>query len=167
MLVKYSGTHDSFSRFSLTTLLSGRVEREAIEKKIVIIGSAAKSVRDDFYTPLSSGREQNQQVPGMELHAQFVSQFIQMAIEHESPIRTLTEELEMGWILICGSLGGLLGLRLFSPWRLIVLLGGGVGSIVLLVYWAFLMNWWIPVVPPAMAWLVGGSVCDCLEIQKR
>ena len=166
MLVKYSGTYDSFSRFSLTTLLSGRVEREAIEKKIVVIGSAAKSVRDDFYTPLSSGREQNQQVPGVELHAQFVSQFVRMALEHEPPIRTLTEYREVGWIFIWGSLGGLLGLRLFFPWRLLVLLGGGVGGIVLFVYWAFLVNWWIPVVPSAMAWLIGGSVATAWRSKR-
>ncbi|WP_447970017.1 CHASE2 domain-containing protein [Nitrospira sp. M1] len=166
MLLKYYGTHDSFQRFSLASVLSGDVNPEAIKDRIVVIGSVAESVRDDFYTPFSLGQERDQQISGMELHAHMVSQFIRMALGHETPIRHVSEVLEAGWIIVWGSLGGLLALRLGSPWRVIFLLGGGVGGIILIAYWLFLSNWWIPLIPPAIAWFSAGSIVTAWVSQR-
>jgi len=166
MLVKYHGKPGSFTRFSLTSLLTGRVNRDAITDKIVVIGSAAESVRDDFYTPLSLGQGSDQQVPGMELHAHIVSQFLRMSLEHESPMQSMSEGLEAGWIIVWGSLGALCVLSLVSPWRVLVLLGGGVGGIILLAYWLFLANWWVPLVPAVLAWLSAGSLATAW-VSKR
>ena len=158
VIIKFSGKHRGFTRISLSALLSGQINRELIEDKIVVIGSAAESVRDDFYTPYSLGRERHQQISGMELHARLISQFLRTAIVHEQPIRSLSEELEAGWIVMWGCLGALVALRLFSPWRLALVLGGGLGCLILLVYWAFLSSWWIPLLTPGIAWVAAGSV---------
>ena len=167
MLVKFSGTKGTFERFSLTALLSGKVPKTAVEDKVIIIGTAAVSVRDDFYTPLSHGRGRGQQVPGMEVHAHIVDQFLRMALQHEPPLRTFSDPVESFWIVIWGGLGALLGLRLFSPWRVIFLLGGGVGLIVLTAYGAFGVSWWIPLVPPVMAWLFAGGLVTAWMSQKE
>ncbi len=167
MLVKFSGKHHSFPQFSLNTLFSGGIKREVIKDKIVILGSAAESVRDDFYTPFSLGRDRDQQMPGMVLHAHLVSQYLRMALNHEPPIRSLSEELEVGWLLLSGSLGALLALKVFSPWKLILLLAGGIMGLGFLVYWAFLGHWWIPIVPPAIAWLIAGSTTTAWISKKE
>lgn len=166
MFVKYYGKQNSFTRFSLTSLLTGNVNREAIRDKIVVIGSAAESVRDDFYTPLSLGRGSDQQVPGMELHAHIVSQFLRMSLEHESPIRVVSEGLEAGWIIVWGSLGALCALRLVSPWRVLVFLSGGIGGIILIAYGLFLAHWWVPLVPAVMAWISAG-ILTTAWVSKR
>ncbi len=166
LLVKYSGKDARFRRFTLTELLSGTMKQDEIEDKIVIIGSAAKSVRDDFYTPYSFGRDRQQQMPGMELHAHLVSQFVRMAYMQEKPIRSLSEGLEAAWIILWGSVGALCALGLFSPWRFLLIFGGGLASLVVFVYWSFLASWWIPLISPAMAWVSAGGVATTW-ISKR
>ncbi|GJL56058.1 MAG: adenylate/guanylate cyclase domain-containing protein [Nitrospirales bacterium] len=167
ILLKYSGARDSFTRFSLTSLLSGDVPPEAMRDKVVVIGSAAESVRDDFYTPFSLGKDIEQQVPGMELHAHFVSQFLRMALGHEMPVRSLLEELEVGWIIVWGSLGAVLAWWLGSPWRVMLLVGGGVGGMIVVAYWLLLANWWIPLVPTVMAWVSAGGLVTAWVSQRN
>ncbi|MCA9470485.1 MAG: adenylate/guanylate cyclase domain-containing protein [Nitrospirales bacterium] len=158
MLVKYLGAQYAFMRVSLGRVISGEVQRETIEDKVVIVGSAAESVRDDFYTPFSVGRDGNQQIPGIELHAHLVSQYIRMALYGEPPIRSLSEGVEAGWIIIWGCLGALAALWTVSPWRIVLILGGGVSVLTLIAYWAILGHWWIPLLPPAMSWLIAGGI---------
>ena len=158
MIIKFLGTRDIFERFSLEKLLAKKVRQAMIKDKIVIIGTDADSVRDDFYTPFSHGRDRGQQVPGMVVHAHIVDQFLRMGLQHEPPLRAFSDAVESFWIVFWGGLGALLGLRLVSPWRVILLLGGGVGLIVLIAYGAFRVSWWIPLVPSAMAWLFAGGV---------
>ena len=158
MLIKFMQIRDTFERFSLTRLLSGAIPPTSIKDKVVIIGTEAKSVRDDFYTPLSLGQDHDQQIPGVELHAHLVSQFLRMALNQEFSIRSMTEIMESTWILVWGILGALVTLILVAPWALIFLLGGGIVVLLLTVQWAMDMNWWVPLLPPALAWIGAGSI---------
>ncbi len=158
LLVKFSGKQEAFPQFTLTELLNGTMNQAVVKDKVVVIGSSAESVRDDFYTPYSRSRGKRQQMSGMELHAHFINQLLRMALMHDRPIRSLPEGLEVCWVLIWGGLGGLLALGLFSPWRLIFFLSAGVGGLLVFVYWLFLASWWIPLISPALAWVLAGSV---------
>ena len=63
-LLDFKGARGSFPSFSLTTLLSGGIDPEAIKDKIVLIGVTAESVKDFFYTPYSRGLHADQQMSG-------------------------------------------------------------------------------------------------------
>ncbi|MGB0909495.1 MAG: CHASE2 domain-containing protein [Nitrospirales bacterium] len=166
VLMKFLGKESPFLRFSLAELLSGRVTQEMVADKIVVIGSVADSVRDDFYTPYSLGLKRKQQVPGMEIHAHLISQILRIALTQEHPIRSLSEALEAGWIILWGIVGALCALGLFSPWRWLLLFGGGLGGLGVIVYWAYLASWWIPFVSPAIAWVTAGSIATAW-VSKR
>ena len=166
-LLKFSKSKHPFQKYSLRTLLQGNVPQEAVAGKIVLVGMAADSVRDDFYTPYSHGPGVNQQIPGIELHAHIVSQLVRTAIEDDPPVRSWSEGVERVWILGWGILGSIIGLSGRTPWRFVLLLGGGWGILSVGVYVAFLNNWWIPLVSPLMAWMLAGGLVTAVVSKKE
>lgn len=61
----------SFRFYSLSALLEGAVPATAIRNKIVLIGSTAASLRDQFMVPMSRFHHSNERfaLPGVEIHA--------------------------------------------------------------------------------------------------
>jgi adenylate cyclase len=157
-LLDFKGVQKSFPSFSLTTLLSREIDLDAIKDKIVLIGVTAEGVKDFFYTPYSRGLLAEQQISGVELHAHIVSQLLRSALQGSSPIAVASGWLEGAWILFWSVIGGAMGLWVRSPWRFSLLATCGLLILGLAVYFAFLSGWWIPLVPPAMAWLISAAL---------
>ena len=154
----YQGPVPPFRSYSLSTLLSGKVPPKAIHDKIVLIGVTAQSVKDFFFTPYSRGFSEAQQVPGVMLHGLMVGQLLRAGLEGLRPMDTLTEKQESLWILLWGFLGGMLGLRAHSAWRFSLLGAAGLLLLGLSAYVAFLYRWWIPLAPPALAFLLTAAL---------
>lgn len=155
-LLDFRGAKIPFLSFSLTDVMAGKVPEEAIKNKIVLIGVAAESVKDFFYTPFSHGN--NLKIQGVELHAHIVSQLLRSALEGMKPMRYINELNEWLWILIWGLIGGMLGLFGSSFRRFLIL---GITSLFILMIvtlLAFRLGWWVPSVPPLLAWLLSGSL---------
>lgn len=157
-LLDFKGAQGPFRSFSLTSLLSGEIDPQAIQDKIVLVGVEAESVKDFFYTPYSRGRQADQQISGIGLHAHITSQLLRFALDGDSPVITVSDRHEETWILLWSMMGAALGLGVRSPWRFSLLAASGLGSLSLVVYLAFMNGWWIPLVPPAMAWLISAAV---------
>lgn len=157
-LLGFDDVVGSFPNFSLTSLLSGRVDLEAIKDRVVLIGVEAQSVKDLFFTPFSRGFQGDQAISGVSLHALIVSELVRFALDEGSPIKTANERQEAFWILLWCMMGGVMGLRVRSPWRFSVYGFGGAVILGLIACLALLKGWWIPVVPPAMAWLVSAAI---------
>jgi len=157
-LLDFKDVRGSFPSFSLSALLSGEVDPETFRDKIVLVGVTAQSVKDFFYTPFSRGLQVDQQVSGIELHAHLTSQLLRCALDGSMTVEVVSEGEETFWILLWGIMGGVIGLRVYGPWRFSLLGIGGVLILGLLAYFALLGGWWIPVVPPAMTWLLSAAV---------
>ncbi len=95
---------------------------------------------------------------GIELHGHIVSQLLRFALDGNSPVATASDLHEEAWILLWSLMGGAIGLWVRSPWRFVLLAGSGLLLLALIAYVAFLTGWWIPLVPPAMAWLISAAV---------
>ncbi len=101
----------SYASFSLNQLLSGDIPDEAIKNQIVLIGSAAPSLRDLFEVPHSRFRHGAEpfQISGVEIHANRIATLL----DHHN------NTLNIGWImpgwgnvllvLICASVGLICG----------------------------------------------------------
>jgi len=157
-LLDYKHIQSAADIISLETLLTGRIQAEAIRDKIVIIGTTAEGVKDFFYTPFSRGFNYDQQISGIALHAYIVNQLIRVALARDSPPQTLREVYEWLWILLWSLLGGALGLKVRSPWKFAILSLTGLLCLFSIVYGAFLNGWWVPLIPPAMAWVISAAV---------
>jgi adenylate cyclase len=154
--------------FTLSALLSGQVPSAAIKDKAVLIGVTTDSVKDFFYTPYSRGLRAAEPVSGVALHGHIVSQLLRSALEGNPQIATSSDAAEVSWTLLWGVMGGALGLWVRSPWRYALLAGVGLLILGLAVYESFMRGWWIPSVPPALAWLASaGLVTAYMSNQEK
>ena len=157
----------SSPRFSLTTLMSGKVPQEAIRGKVVIVGVVSEGVKDHFYTSYSRGLDAVQQVPGCELHANIVHQLIRAGLEGKTPVSTWSERQEEGWVLAWSLAGGLIGFALRGLWRFALVVTGGVVLIVIMALLALMNGWWIPLIPPALTWVFSSSLMTAYLANKE
>jgi adenylate cyclase len=148
--------------------LSGKIDPSAINDKIVLIGVTAQSVKDFFFTPYSRGFSEAQQVPGVILHGLMTSQLLRAGLEGFRPLETLAEPQENLWILLWGLLGCILGLKAHSVSRFSLLGSAGMLLIGFFAYVAFWYRWWIPLAPPALAFLLAAAlVTACVTSLAR
>ena len=146
----------AFPRFSLSALLDGQVPAEALAGKVVIVGTTADSVKDDFFTPLAGPQSVREAMFGIELHAHAVSQFIRHGTG-ETPSRTvLTPEAEFAWIWVWCVVGGLIVVFSRHLWVEFLLILGMVGALTVISFQAFAAHIWVPLLPPAIGLATAG-----------
>jgi adenylate cyclase len=157
-LLDFKDGRRPFSFVELASLLAGSFDPGLFRDRIVLIGVAAESVKDDFYTPLSKGLKVGQSIPGVIIHAQIASQLLRMGLDGDAPMAALPEWQEWLWVLLWSVAGALVGLGVRSPWRLLFAAGGGLVGLGAFDLLAFLAGRWIPLVPPALGWLSAAGV---------
>ncbi|MEM6501523.1 MAG: adenylate/guanylate cyclase domain-containing protein [Cyanobacteria bacterium P01_C01_bin.89] len=155
-----------FRRIRATELLRGEVDPSVLRDRLVLIGVTADSLKDTYATPYRIDGQRAESVPGVEIHATIASQVLSTAIDGESSLKTWSDSLEVGWILLWALVGGVtigklkrLDLSVLSLLGLSTLLVG-------ISYGSLVIGFWIPLVPPLMAFL-GGSVANLAEIANR
>uniref|UniRef100_UPI0030D9407A adenylate/guanylate cyclase domain-containing protein n=1 Tax=Cyanothece sp. BG0011 TaxID=2082950 RepID=UPI0030D9407A len=161
LLINYRGGNGTFETVSMTDILENKVPSDWASDRIIIIGKVGESFKDLFFTPYSSGLiGLPEPVAGAEIHANLVSQIISGALEGRPLFKTWPDPVEWLWIVFWAGTGATLTWRFryqqgaknasLKRWGIIV--GAGVilmGS----TYLAFLEGWWLPVVPPFLAFL--------------
>lgn len=159
ILLDFQGAGAPLPSFSLTALLSGQINPESLRGKIVLMGVTAESVPDLFHTPYSSGLgAERRAMYGVLVHTHIVSQLLRAGLDGRSPITPLSKKQEAVWIALWGLLGGVLGLEVRSPWRFALSALGGLVVLAFAVHFAFMKEWWLPFVPPALAWLSSAAL---------
>jgi len=165
LLINYIGPKKTFATITLTEVLNNQIPANLMRDKVILIGASALSLNDLFYTPYSSTLfKPPERMPGVEIHANIVSQLLNAAISgRPATIQSWSEPVEWLWILAWSVAGATLAWtqrdtgvsKKGSPVLLIgILLANGalVGSC----YLAFLNGWWIPLFPPFLG--MAGSV---------
>jgi adenylate cyclase len=145
----------NFSTVSISEVLNNQVSAELIRDRIVLIGLNSESVKDSFFTPYSL--DALKPTPGVEIHAELTSQILSAALDGRALIKSLPEKAEIFLILFCSALGAILGFYLLRiRWKLVSILLVG-ATIIGSSYIAFLLGWWIPIIPSLLA-LVGAGI---------
>jgi adenylate cyclase len=149
--------HDSVRSYSLLDLLDGRIPPDGLQGRIVLLGSATKTVKDQIVTPLAA-TSSDRSIPGVNVHAMIASQMTSHALDGLVPTRPLSGSAESLLIAVIAVAGGLLGYFVRTGTHLFFALVGGalilVGGGVL----AFDHSIWLPIVPMVGGWLVLGIV---------
>jgi adenylate cyclase len=153
-LIDFRDWRGSFPSVTLTELLSGNVAPEVLRNKIVIVGVTAESVKDHFYTPFSRGLQENQQTDGVAIHAHITSQLIRLGLGGAAPIKAINEWQEGLWLVLWSTLGALTGFKVRSPWKFSFAIVSGLLVLAVFDFSLFLKGWWLPLVPPALAWFI-------------
>lgn len=172
VLLNYRGPQENFDTISMTDVLEGRVPPELFRDRIVLIGPIGQSLNDLFFTPYSGGPlSLSDRMPGVVIHANVASQIIGAALDGRPQFRVGSDEVEWAWILIWAVSGAVLGWTYRFSLRAAVSLAVAGGSLVAGSYLAFLEGWWVPVVPPMLAFVgsgiaIAGYIAN-LEHQER
>lgn len=158
LLLDYRGGESPFRLLSLAEVLDGRAPANAFRNRIVIVGVAAESVKDSFFTPFSGGMHPSPGVPGIVIHAQTASQLLRSALDGDRPLRTLDQRAQVGWILVWCVAGTIVALVTRSASRFLMFVPGGLALLLLIGFAAFVSGWWVPAVTPGLGWLASASL---------
>jgi hypothetical protein len=119
-----------------------------------LIGYTTPEAKDDFYTPYSAGEDDDQKMPGVVVHAQVVSQLVSTVLDGRSTIWTWNNSTEILWILGWSLCGGVLAWYARHPLKFGGMLVVAIGGLYGICFLVFLNHGWIPLIPPAIAFVV-------------
>ncbi len=141
----------------LSRVLSGDFDPELFRDRVVMVGTAADSVKDSFLTPIDRGSDTGATY-GVELHAQVVDQLIRFAHGEARPLAVpgwlVTHALIAPFALLGAGIG-LFGRSLWLQVSGLLAVTVAVNSAGRLLFDA---GWWVPVVPMLLAAIVSGTV---------
>jgi CHASE2 domain-containing sensor protein len=152
---------------TLEQILTGQVKPEAFKDRIVLIGVTAASAGDFVPTPYSTEQETHQQMPGVVVQAQMVSQILSAVLDDRPLLSVLPFWKEILWIWGWSLMGGVIGWRsLFrqhqgrSPFHLLLTGTVLLGILCVLSFVLFVVQGlWVPLVPSVLAFcFTGGCV---------
>jgi adenylate cyclase len=167
VLLNYRGNGHTIPQVSLGDLLTGRVASTQIRDRIILIGLVAQSARDFFYTPFTAGSAELR-MPGVMIHAQMVSQFLDVGLGKRRLLWLWNPYLEVGWLFIWSAMGGILAWRSRHPLLLSLLILTAILLLFSLCFSVFLLDGWIPLIPPLLGLvLTGGGVVAYVAQQAQ
>jgi adenylate cyclase len=158
LLIRYRAVRQVATEVSLADLLQDKVDPNQIKDRIVLVGYVARSVKDEVNTPY--GHKQNMPpMPGVVAHAQVVSQILSAVLDDRSLFWFWQSWMEDLWVWGWALAGGVLAWWIRRPWLLLLALTGSLTTLGVIGYGLFLQAGWIPLFPPAFAFLLtAGSI---------
>jgi CHASE2 domain-containing sensor protein len=158
ILLDYRAESNAVPMVSFVDVLNDTVDPGLIQDKAILIGTTAPSSRDFFPTPYSAGRTEDVEMPGVMVHAQMVSHLLDIAFQERSLIWFLPEWGEIAYIVVCAIAGSVVTLFVRHPMTLAIASISMILAISGTAFFMFAQQGWIPVVAPAIATLLAGSV---------
>jgi len=165
-LLNFRGGREPFRKISLTDLHNPDIADTVLGDSIVILGVTAESVKDGFITPFSQASDYV--MPGIALHGHIVAQLLRMARSGEQPLGVVADRWEYLLVTAWGILGALVAVYIPVLWQFVLVIAAGLGAIVWIAYMALLQGWWLPQVPPILAWILSAGIAMVfLRVQER
>ncbi|CAN1211233.1 Adenylate/guanylate cyclase with Chase sensor [Tumidithrix helvetica PCC 7403] len=143
-LINYRGKERSFTHISAVDVLEGKVNPEQLRDRVVLVGVTAVSLKDNFPTPFSTGKEV---MYGVEVHANIVSQLLSAGLDGRPFLRALPNDAESLWIVFWTLIGGTLATYVLHVAKNLSVLTVMVAGLSGAVYFAFLQALWLPFFP--------------------
>ena len=144
---------------TLRDVLNGALKPEEVKDRIVLIGTTAQSVHDYLPTPYSTQQGFYQEMPGVIVQAQMVSQIVSAVKDGRPLISVLPVWGEVLWVWGWSIVGGAIAWRFRSGLYLILTGGGALLILYLLCLVLLCSGSWVPLVPSALVLVVtGGTV---------
>lgn len=160
LLINYYGKEQTFPYYSATDVLGDRIPPEALQDKLVLVGTTALGTYDQKVIPFSNN------YPGVEKNATVLANILEGSFVHHSWIQ---KALDIGTILLIGLGMGAALTRLKGLWGTAMAAGLFV-ALLLWLQWMFVWNgWWLNAVMPVGALLLVYTVltADRYLIEER
>ncbi|MFZ4640092.1 MAG: EAL domain-containing protein [Nodosilinea sp.] len=167
ILLRYRGQDISNHQLSISQILSGQFDPSWITNKVVLIGSIAPSLKDSFPTPFSFSQTRDFKMSGVAIHAQMVSQLLDLMEGKPALYRFLAPWAEglwlWGWCVVAGTLTWLIQrpLLLFFASLGVTAILGGVG------WFGISQLFWLPMAEPILGLLTTAAVVTAYKVLYR
>ncbi|HEY9666970.1 MAG TPA: adenylate/guanylate cyclase domain-containing protein [Coleofasciculaceae cyanobacterium] len=157
ILLNYRSPKNVARTVTMKQVLDGEVDPSWVNGKILLIGSTAPSLKDMFPTPFSPALEENPKMPGVFIHAQMVSQFLDAASGTRSPFWFWSERVEVLWILGWIAIACILARVTAHPLRLGLGIVVGVGTCTGIAFYLFTQAGWVPIAAPVLGFILSAG----------
>ncbi|MBF2064490.1 MAG: CHASE2 domain-containing protein [Calothrix sp. C42_A2020_038] len=149
-------------QINLNSVLAGKLNPADVKDRIVIIGTTAETFHDYWLTPYINNETYSQEISGVILQAQMVSQLISAVLDGRSLLSTWSIRSETIWIWLWSTTGCVIAYFLRKPTYLLP----SVGICIIILYGScfallVLFGFWVPLVPAALG-LAGSIVSVCI-----
>ncbi|RUT07586.1 adenylate/guanylate cyclase domain-containing protein [Dulcicalothrix desertica PCC 7102] len=165
ILSNFRNLKRGFRTISASEVLEGKIPPNFARNRIVLIGVTAESAGDYFFTPYSNGLFGSvvRRNSGVFIHADVTSQLISAALDGRPQIKFWADTKEWLWIIFWSITGStVIWVRRyknrsinFALTNILILTIGA--AIIGSSYIAFLLGWWLPVVPGFLG-LIGSAM---------
>lgn len=143
---------------SVDDIVEGRFNPAQFENKIVLIGSVAPSLKDEFFTPYSASRENHFKMAGVVVHAQIISQLLDIAEGRPAQFHFLPPESELIWLFTWAGLTSFLTWKIRRP-EVLLLAGIALPVSLFVIGWMALAEFvWLPIFEPFIGILGAGAL---------
>jgi CHASE2 domain-containing sensor protein len=141
---------DLATRVTMADVLDGKISPDKIKDRIILIGTTAPSFHDYLSTPYTTAEGKLQEIPGVVLQAQMVSQLLSAVRDKRPLIRSW--DFDGIWVWGWAISGGFLAIWLRRR-PLYLVLGTGIAIVILAGSCLALLlgGYWVPLIPGAMA----------------
>jgi adenylate cyclase len=163
MMLNYRSANNAVKQVSVTEVLNGKLDPALFKDRIILVGYTDPIVKDYFYTPYSAGAKDRQEMLGVVIHAQNVSQILSAVLDQRSLIWYWSERTEILWIWGWSLLGAILAWRSHRLWLFGISIVVAVGALSGSCYLLFINAGWVPLVPPALAMVTTAVIVVLLE----
>ena len=161
MLLDYRGGYQRFRQISFAEIIDRPELAATLRDRIVLVGTAALSIKDHFATPFSTGWGGEEALIGIALHAHTADQLIRLSNgETHNPV-PLPRLVDYTVVWAAAMAGAVLALLV---WRVLIVLFAlllGLGLVAGATAWGFGgAGLLLPGVPVALAWVLSAAGCN-------
>jgi adenylate cyclase len=160
MLLDYRGGHRRFRQISFAEIIDRPELAATLRDRIVLVGTAALSIKDNFATPFSTGWGGEGALIGIALHAHTADQLIRLAngeARNPVPLPRLLDHIAIWAAAMAGAVLALLVWRVLVVLVTLLLVLGLVSGATA---WGFGGGLLLPGVPVALAWVLSAAGCN-------
>lgn len=152
----------AFEAIPLADVLKGATPEGAFRDRVVVVGTDAPSVKDDFDSPGSTAS-----VTGHRLHAQLVDQLIRAGLDGARPPESFPTTAELAFVFGFGLLAIATATLVGRVGVLVPALVAGLTVPFVLAYFGFARGLVLPSVEPALAWSASGGLALALRLRAE
>ncbi|MFZ9736822.1 MAG: CHASE2 domain-containing protein [Prochlorotrichaceae cyanobacterium] len=156
ILIHYSAHLEQFPNISLWDVINNKIPDHFFTDRIVLVGSKAPSLNDNYRTPFNNGFGQKAQLmPGVVIYANMAAHLIDTALNDRPFLQRPVASLDYSWLIFWTSYGTFAGvLYVRYRWSTLSLLILGIAIAVGTAYLLFLQGWVILLFTPILALII-------------
>ena len=142
--------------YSFGQVLRGEIPAGALAGKIVFMATVMESIKDSNPTPVDNN------LRGVEQHVMLTHQLLRTALDGVPPMTWWPEWGEVLWIALAAGLGGIVGLLLHSPWKIVPAVALLIAAFYFSGMFAFYQRVWIPIAAPMICCTLAAAIVTSL-----